>query len=119
MHLQTDRRWCVAALAQSPGGTRLAVWQAGLGALEWLDDLVKSGRAIDLGGNGYPCRHTATAEYLTPRIVDKPPGSLNAWISGASDILTEKWEGRTVVDGAAIAACRPDEWLLVEAWDES
>jgi len=28
-------------------------------------------------------------------------------------------KGKTVVDRAAAAGCRPDEWLLVEAWDDS
>jgi hypothetical protein len=41
------------------------------------------------------------------------------WLSGAGDLITNKWEGKTMVDGDAIALCRPDEWLLVEAWDES
>jgi hypothetical protein len=56
-------------------GTRLAVWQTGLGRLDWVYELVKAGKAINLGGNGYPCRYTATAEYLTPRIIDEPPGA--------------------------------------------
>jgi hypothetical protein len=38
----------------TPEGTRLAVWQTGIGGLDWLDELVKAGKAIDLGGNGYP-----------------------------------------------------------------
>jgi hypothetical protein len=37
----------------------------------------------------------------------------------AININTEKWEGKTMVDRPAAAACRPDEWLVVEAWDES
>lgn len=28
-------------------------------------------------------------------------------------------ERQTVVDGLAAEACRQEEWLLVEAWDES
>ena len=35
------------------------------------------------------------------------------------DILGTGWEGKTVVNRAVADACRPDEWLLVEAWDES
>jgi hypothetical protein len=37
----------------------------------------------------------------------------------AGDVITDKWEGKTVIDGATAAQCRPDEWLIVEAWDES
>jgi hypothetical protein len=107
------------ATAMSPKGERLAVWQTGFNGLDWLDELVKTSRAIDLGGNGYPSRYTATAEYLIPRIIDKPPGALRTWVAGGGDILTNKWEGETVIDHAVAATCRPDEWLLVEVWDES
>ena len=34
-------------------------------------------------------------------------------------IIPDIWEGKTVVDRDAATLCRPDEWLLVEAWDES
>ncbi|MFN2513729.1 MAG: hypothetical protein ABR568_20200 [Pyrinomonadaceae bacterium] len=80
---------------------------------------MKAGKAIDLGGNGYPCRYTAIAENLLARIVDEPPGARRIWTSGVGDILTQKWEGRTVIERTAAAACRSGEWLLVEAWDES
>jgi hypothetical protein len=90
-----------------------------LGGLDWLNELVKAGKAIDLGGDGYPCRYTAIAEYLIPRIADMPPGARANWLREASDVITDQWEGKTVVDGAAVSQCRPDEWLLVEAWDES
>jgi hypothetical protein len=31
----------------------------------------------------------------------------------------EGWEGMTVIDATAIARCGPDEWLIIQAWDES
>jgi hypothetical protein len=108
-----------SATVEPPEGTRLAVWQTGLGGLDWVQELVKANKAIDLGGNGYPCRYTATAQNLIPQIIGEPPGARRIWASGENDILTEKWEGKTVIDRAAIAACRPDEWLLIVAWDES
>ncbi len=107
------------ATAKSDQGRRLAVWQTGLGGLEWLDELVKAGKAVNLGGDGYPCRYTVTAENVVPRVVDTPPGARTTWASGADDVLGRNWEGRTKVDRAAAKSCRPDEWLLVEAWDES
>ena len=54
------------AIAESPEDTRLAVWQTGLGGLDWFDELVKAGKAIDVGGDGYPCRYTAMAANLGP-----------------------------------------------------
>jgi len=100
-------------------GARLAVWQTGFRGLDWLEELVNAGKAINLGGIGFPCRYTATAEHLIPRIIDTPPEARAHWIYQAGDIITDKWEGKTVVDREAAAQCRPDEWLLVEAWDES
>jgi hypothetical protein len=107
------------ATETSPEGPRLAVWQTGLWGLQWIDALVAAGKAIDLGGNGYPCRYTATAEHLVPPIMEGPPQARATWLHDASDILTDKWEGQTVIDRAVADGCRPDEWLLVVAWDES
>ncbi|MGH9752600.1 MAG: hypothetical protein ACREA2_07435 [Blastocatellia bacterium] len=97
----------------------MAIWQARLEGLDWIDELVEAGKAIDLGGNGYPIWYTATAENLIPRIIDEPPAARKAWIFDEGDIILEGWEGKTVIDRDVIAACRPDEWLLIVAWDES
>ena len=48
-----------------------------------------------------------------------PPDANETWVRGPQDVVTDKWAGRTVVDGNVVGACAPDEWLIVEAWDES
>jgi hypothetical protein len=103
----------------SPTGERIAVWQTGLGGLDWIDELVKKGKAIRLGGHGYPCLYTVTAKHLIPTIMDKPPKARDTWVCEPSDILTEQWAGKTVIDRGEAIGCRPDEWLIIEAWDES
>lgn len=118
IYRQTDEGASPATLGSNPG-TRVAVWQTGLSGLDWINELVEAGNAINLGGRGYPSRYTATAENLIPRIVDEPPGARRIWAFGAGDVLTDKWVGETLIDEAAAAACRPGEWLLIEAWDES
>lgn len=101
-------------------GTRLAVWQTGLGGLDWLDELVAQQRAIDLGSNGgYPTEYAATATHIIPRIRDTPPEAKAVWSFDAGDIILPGWQGKTTKDTAAMDACRPDEWLLIQAWDES
>lgn len=105
--------------SKSSKGRRVAVWQTGLHGLDWLTELVKLGKAIALDGDGYPFRYTATAQYLIPKIIHGPPEAKGVWICGPTDILLEKWEGKTVVDRLAAEACREEEWLLIEAWDES
>lgn len=107
------------ATADSQLDSRLAVWQSDWNGLGWIDDLRAAGKAIDLGGNGYPCRYTVQARYLIPEIMEGPPCARKDWVSGAGDILTEKWAGKTLIDDKQLSACHPDEWLLVEAWDES
>lgn len=98
---------------------RLAVWQGGLAALGWIDDLIRDSNAQSLGGDGYPLRYTARAEHVVPVILEGPPDANETWHRDATDIVTEQWAGRTVIDHDAIAACEPSEWLLIEAWDES
>jgi len=107
------------ATDKSPTGVRLAVWQTGLRGLDWIDKLVEEGKAINLGGNGYPCRYTATAQYLIPHFINGVPEAHDTWAFEVTDILLKGWEGKTVIDQTAIAECRPDEWLLLVAWDES
>jgi hypothetical protein len=92
------------ATADSPAGQYLAEWHEGW--LDWLDKLVEAGKAIDLGGNGYPCRYTVIAEYLVPRIIEE-------------DQHSHKYFGKPAADLVAVAQCRPDEWLMVDAWDSS
>jgi hypothetical protein len=99
-------------------GDRIAVWQSGIAGLRWIDELVKSGTAIAESTNGYPSVFYAKAVDVVP-LLNAPPDARQVWASGPDDILTEKWAGRTVVDHEAAAACAPDEWLLIEAWDES
>ena len=97
----------------------MAVWQKGTDGLNWLHELVGAGKAVHLGGDGYPYRLTSTAGYLSARILYGPPGARLHWAYDAGDILLEGWEGKTVIDRAALSACRVGEWLIVEAWDES
>jgi hypothetical protein len=109
----------LAARADSNKGARLAVWQADLGGLQWLDDLVEAGSAIHLGGDGYPFRYTARARHVIRSIVGGPPEARSTWAVGDHDSVTSQWAGNTVIDLPMIDQCLPDEWLLVEAWDES
>ena len=100
-------------------GACLAVWQTGSDGLRWIDDLVKQQKAIDLGGDGYPLEYTAMATHLIPRLRDNPPEANAIWSRDAGDILTPQWLGKTTKYQAAMDACRPDEWLKIQAWDES
>jgi hypothetical protein len=99
-------------------GASLADWQTGIHGLDWLDDLVKAGNAIDLGGNGYPCRYTATARYLLPHIISPPNREQDERVI-SDDENDDHWDEPTVTHPDVASLCHPDEWLLVEAWDQS
>jgi hypothetical protein len=122
--------WHISVYRQASGGSvpgeydseqgpRLAVWQGDRWGLAWIDELVKAGQAIDLGGGGCPTWFTAQAEHLIPPILGGPPSAREIWTSGPDDVLTSQWAGKTVINHAVVDGCRADEWLLVVAWDES
>jgi hypothetical protein len=102
-----------------PRGDRLAVWQAGWAGLRWLNELVKAGEAVSLGGNGYPYQYSLWAKTLRAVIDAGLPEVNEVWGAGPHDVLTAKWAGRTVIDEAGLEECQPEEWLIVEVWDES
>lgn len=107
------------AVADSPQGARLAVWSARLAGLGWLDTLVESGRAVDLGGCGYPSFYTLQAKTALPVIAAEPPDANETWVSGLEDTPASAWVGKTSVDAGVAKECKPEEWLIVEVWDES
>jgi hypothetical protein len=107
------------ARTRSPTGSLVARWQGGLNAVDWLHDLVPTGDAIDLGGNGYPSRMTARAGAVLSVIENGPPEAHERWITESTDILLPHWAGKTVYEREIANACTDEEWLIVEIWDES
>lgn len=109
------------ATKQLPHGKRIAAWTRSSNGLMWLDSLVKAGRVIDLGGDGYPLKFTGTAEVLLSHLVQQQEEALPG-----SDYLCEKLRAavnafREITSNDLLGAleCRPGEWLLIEAWDQS
>ena len=122
--------WLISIYTQRKGGAspasfgeeaaaRLAVWQTGLGGLDWVDEPVKQGSPISLGGDGYPTKYTAQIKQVRPIVLDRPPGARLHWGFDEGDILTELWCGKTTIDRDALDSCGSDEWILIRAWDES
>jgi hypothetical protein len=100
-------------------GPTLAVWQAKLPGLDWIDALVDQGKALNLGGNGYPSKYTAMAKHLVGVIRQSPPEANEVWSYDIGDILLPGWLGKTTLYDEVMEACRPEEWLIIEVWDES
>jgi hypothetical protein len=100
-------------------GESLAVWQTWPIGRDWLEDFVQKSRIMFLGGNGMPFRYTAAAKEILPMLLPKPPHAKDVWHFDPGDVLTEKWHGKTFLDHQGLAQCSPEEWLLIEVWDES
>lgn len=107
------------ATRNSEEGQKIAVWQTGPHGVDWLFELAKAGKAIDMPGGGYPDRFTAPAREIIPCMIEGPPQARERWIAGEEQVFVGPWAGATKIDRKALAACKPDEWLLVQAWDES
>jgi hypothetical protein len=103
----------------SPQGNKLAVWQSGLSGLDWINKLVKERKAIHLGGNGYPFSYTALAKNVLGILTTGIPDVNEIWGHDPWDILTDAWLGKTTINKEEINSCQPEEWLFIEAWDES
>jgi hypothetical protein len=114
------------ATKDSAPGTGLAEWSAGSGGLSWLFEMSRNGEALACNDSpGYPYRFTAQAENLTAYIVYQPPsvkgGNIQTMVvESPNDQLPRfRSEERAFINQTALAACDPDEWLVVEAWDQS
>ena len=120
VHRQINDR-AIPSADSDPRGARLATWQARVNGLDWLMDLVETDDAVHLSTNGgYPIRYTVRAGAAIPIILNGPPHARTTWIAGPTHIVDfDRWPGRTTTDQRAIEQCQPDEWLEVEAWDES
>lgn len=113
-----------AKFAEGAVGERVAVWQAGLWGLKWIEQVATCDGCVALSRNGYPNWYLARAADVLPTIrsrrpYEPPMYEQPTWITGEGDVLLPGWLGKTTVDDEAMNGCEPDEWLLVEAWDES
>jgi hypothetical protein len=114
-HFTIEKKHC----GEASGFVKLAVWQAAVSGLQWLDQLVKEEKAISLGGDGYPYKFKAQTKVLKPVVFSGPPYANAVWGFDHGDILLPGWQGKTCIDRDAWEACDPDEWLDIVVYDES
>ena len=105
--------------ADAPKQLPLALWETGVFGLEWLDDLVKAEKAVNLGGDGYPKCYSITAGVLLPVLAKGLPSNRSPLVIGDDYLLPPGWNGQLELDLAALSACPTDETLFIEAWDQS
>lgn len=84
----------------------LATWETHLGGIDFLDSLVRKGKAKKLLSGGYPERYSALAADVLPLIPIRTPGPHHQ----VSHVTRHQ---------DRIDACAPDQVLTIEAWDLS
>ena len=94
----------------SKGDDTLCSWSTGIGGLEWLDELVKEGKAQDQGGNGYPNLYSAKAKEILTVLSEGAPKYSGPTVIGDDYIK---------IDRSKLNNCSPDDQLTIEAWDQS
>ena len=97
----------------------VASWGTGLYGLRWIDELVKQGKAVDLGGNGYPCRYMIAADVLFPILRSDLPDHDTPPVVGDDYALPAGWTGELKLNNERMSSCAEDEPLVIEAWDQS
>src|SRR5215471_13504961 len=109
--------WHILIYRQSATGReQLAEWETSLGGTDWLDALVKQGKAVYVEGNGgYPMVYTASAGVLA----SGPPSYSGPTVVGDVYVKPSGWIGGATIDAPRLAACEADEELTIHAWDLS
>ena len=89
--------------------SQLAHWDVYRGGgLAWIDDLVASGKAVQLAKGGYPNRYTANAADVLPHIEDECV-KRSALDRRSMDTFHKE----------RMSACRDDQVLTIYVWDLS
>jgi hypothetical protein len=112
----------IRTLNQSVSNDRrqdIVSWTTSVGGLSWIDDLVKSGNAVALGGNGYPLRYSIKAEVLRSILFKGLPSHNSPSIVGDDYFLPEGFNGSLQINKDMLNGFAHDEELIITAWDLS
>ena len=93
-------------------------WMTSVFGLDWLDRLVKDGKATDLGGDGYPNRYKIPAGVLIPILSKGLPANSSPLVIGDDYVLPEGWSG-CVTWRQDPATCGASDTLFLGVWDQS
>ena len=96
----------------------LATWTSGgFDGLDWIDNLVSEGKAEDLGGNGYPDYYKVQVQFVLDALAADTPKNEGQIIMDDENVMSSDW--RSKIDTSAIAKLKPNQQLIIEAWDLS
>jgi hypothetical protein len=97
----------------------LAKWEVGPGGLNWIEDLVRAGKAEKRFGGGYPSRYIAKASDILSILAEGLPAHTGPTVIGYDYVLPENWQGKVNSNPAGMIACSADHLLTIDAWDLS
>jgi hypothetical protein len=96
----------------------LATWTSGgFDGLDWIDNLVSEAKAEDFGGNGYPIYYKAQAQVVLQTLATTTPKNKEQTIMDDENVLSADW--RSKIDTSELAKLKPNQQLIIEAWDLS
>lgn len=96
----------------------LASWSAGIGGIEWLDELCADRKAMR-SGDGYPVRYRSTAGVILPIIAAGIPFGKSPQVIGDDYFLPRNWGGDVKINTGKVKECKSNDILLIDAWDQS
>jgi len=96
----------------------LASWSAGIGGIKWLEELFEDGKATR-SGDGYPVRYRSTAGVILPIIAAGIPFGKSPQVIGDDYFLPRNWGGDVKIHTDKVKDCKPNDILLIDAWDQS
>ncbi len=109
--------WEIFVFSVADKSSSIANWMTGMSGLHWIDELVREGNAIDLGGNGYPCRYSITAGAMLSIVQAGLAPDNSPSVLSDDHVLLRGWNGDAFL--AKLAGYCADEILIIEAWDQS
>ena len=96
----------------------LVTWTSGgFDGLDWIDNLVSEAKAENLGGNGYPIYYKAQVQVVLQALAVDTQKSEGQTIMDDENVMTSDW--RSKIDTSEIAKLKPNQQLIIEAWDLS
>lgn len=102
------------------GNEKIASWTTGVSGIDWLQDLVKDGKAKELDANsGYPYALSVSASVFWPFTYSGIPEGADGTVIGDDYVAPIGKNWNISFDKDKLLGCKPDDELIIEAWDQS
>jgi len=98
---------------------KIASWMTGWQGTDWIRDLVKEGKAQDLGANGgFPHAFSVQAKVLRPFLTEGVPQEGGGVTVGENFVIASRGVWDLNIDFEKLKQCQDDDVLEIDAWDQ-